>query len=101
TTYDDGYLTIDVNERKVLLNGERVKLSPREFSLLSVLVENAGRVLTHKQLLESVWGWAYTDDVDYVRIYVSHLRQKIEPAPAVPKYVINEPGAGYCFQKAL
>ena len=99
-TYSDGFLTVDVAERKVIVNGERVKLTPREFRLFALLVENAGRILTHKQVLEKVWGWEYTDDLDYVRIYISHLRQKIEPDPALPRYIITEPGVGYCFQKA-
>ena len=99
-TYSDGILTVDVAGRKVIVNGERVKLTPREFRLFALLVENAGRILTHKQVLEKVWGWEYTDDVDYVRIYISHLRQKIEPAPVLPRYIITAPGVGYYFQKA-
>ena len=99
-TYSDGFLTVDVAERKVIVNGERVKLTPREFRLFALLVENAGHILTHKQVLEKVWGWEYTDDLDYVRIYISHLRQKIEPAPVLPRYIITEPGVGYYFQKA-
>jgi two-component system KDP operon response regulator KdpE len=82
--YSDDFLTVDITERKVTVDGKRVKLTPREFRLFTLLVENAGRILTHKQLLEKVWGWEYTDDVDYVRIYISHLRQKIEPDPAWP-----------------
>ncbi len=100
-TYSDGFLTVDVAERKVIVNGERVKLTPREFRLFALLVENAGRILTHKQVLEKVWGWEYTDDLDYVRIYISHLRQKIEPDPVLPRYIITEPGVGYCFQKPV
>jgi len=99
-TYGDGFLTVDVAERKVMVDGKQVKLTPREFRLFALLVENAGRILTHKQVLEKVWGWEYTDDVDYVRIYISHLRQKIEPDPALPRYIITEPGVGYYFQKA-
>jgi len=99
-TYSDGFLTVDVAERKVIVNGERVKLTPREFRLFALLVENGGRILTHKQILEKVWGWEYIDDLDYVRIYISHLRQKIEPAPVLPRYIITEPGVGYYFQKA-
>ena len=99
-TYSDGFLTVDIAERKVIVNGERVKLTPREFRLFALLVENAGRILTHKQVLEKVWGWEYTDDLDYVRIYISHLRQKLEPDPALPRYIITEPGVGYYFQKA-
>ena len=99
-TYADDFLTVDIAERKVTVKGERVKLTPREFRLLALLVENAGRILTHKQILEKVWGWEYTDDLDYVRIYISHLRQKIEPDPVLPRYIITEPGVGYYFQKA-
>jgi len=97
--YSDDFLTVDITERKVTVNGKRVKLTPREFRLFTLLVENAGRILTHKQLLEKVWGWEYTDDVDYVRIYISHLRQKIEPDPSLPKYITTESGVGYYFQK--
>jgi len=99
-TYSDGFLTVDVTERKVIVNGERVKLTPREFRLFALLVENAGRILSHKQVLEKVWGWEYTDDLDYVRIYISHLRQKIEPDSVIPRYIITEPGVGYYFQKS-
>ena len=98
-TYSDGFLTVDIAERKVMVNGKQIKLTPREFRLFTLLVENAGRILTHKQLLEKVWGWEYIDDVDYVRIYISHLRQKIEPDPTLPRYILTEPGVGYYFQK--
>ncbi|MFC2005118.1 response regulator transcription factor [Chloroflexota bacterium] len=97
-TYSDDFLTVDIVERKVMVKGERVKLTPREFRLFAFLVERTGHILTHKELLEKVWGWEYTDDLDYVRIYISHLRQKIEPNPALPKYIITEPGVGYYFQ---
>ncbi len=99
-TYGDDFLTVDIAERKVMVKGERVKLTPREFRMFALLVERAGHILTHKELLEKVWGWEYTDDLDYVRIYISHLRQKIEPNSALPKYIITEPGVGYYFQKA-
>jgi len=98
--YNDNYLMVDVAERKVMVNGERVRLTPREFRLLVLLIENLGTILTHKQILERVWGWEYIDDVDYVRIYVSHLRQKLEPEPAQPKYILTEPGVGYYFPKS-
>jgi len=99
-SYGDDFLTVDVAQRKVIVNGKQVKFTPREFSLLAFLVEHAGHILTHKQILERVWGWEYTDDLDYVRIYISHLRQKIEPIPNQPRYVLTEPGVGYFFQKA-
>jgi two-component system KDP operon response regulator KdpE len=98
--FTNDYLTIDVAERKVTVKGERLKLTPREFRLLALLVENAGRILSHQQVLENVWGWEYINDVDYVRIYVSHLRQKIEPDPSQPRYILTEPGVGYYFRSA-
>ena len=98
-TYSDTFLTVNIAERKVIVDGERVRLTPTEFKLFALLLENAGRVLTHKQLLEKVWGWEYVDDIDHVRIYIWHLRQKIEPDPAHPRYIIAEPGVGYYFHK--
>jgi len=95
--FANDYLTVNVAERMVSINGERLKLTPREFRLLALLVENAGRVMSHQQVLENVWGWEYIDDVDYVRIYISHLRQKIEPNPSQPRYILTEPGVGYYF----
>ncbi|MFC1948887.1 response regulator transcription factor [Chloroflexota bacterium] len=94
-TYSDNYLTINIAERKIIVNGVQVKLTPREFRLFALLVERAGHIITHRELLEKVWGWEYTDDIDYVRIYISHLRQKIEPDPASPRYLITVPGL-YC-----
>jgi two-component system KDP operon response regulator KdpE len=99
TLFTDNYLTVDVAERRVTVNGKRIKLTPREFRLLALLVENSGHVLSHQQVLEDVWGWEYIDDVDYVRIYISHLRQKIEVDSSQPKYILTEPGVGYYFQK--
>ncbi len=100
TTYNDVFLTVDVAERKVIVNGERARLTPTEFKLFALLLENAGRILTHKQLLEKVWGWEYADDTDHVRIYIWHLRHKIEPDPTQPRYIMTEPGVGYYFQKS-
>lgn len=96
--FSNDYLTVDITERKVMVNGERLKLTPREFRLLALLVENADRILSHKQVLEQVWGYEYVDDIDYVRIYILHLRQKIEPHPSAPEYIITEPGVGYYFR---
>lgn len=99
SSFSDGYLTVDMTQRKVIVDGKRIKLTPIEFRLLALLLQNTGRILTHQQLLEKVWGWEYVDDLDYVRIYISHLRRKIEPDPSLPKYIITEPGVGYYFQK--
>jgi two-component system KDP operon response regulator KdpE len=100
TVFNNEYLTVDVAEHKVTVKGERLKLTPREFRLLALLVENAGHIMSHQQVLENVWGWEYIDDVDYVRIYISHLRQKIEADPSQPKYILTEPGVGYYFTGA-
>ncbi len=97
-TFSDDFLAVDIAQRQVIVNGERVRLTPIEFRLLALLLQNVDHILTHKQLLEKVWGWEYTDDLDYVRIYIWHLRQKIEPDPAQPKYIITEPGVGYYFR---
>ena len=97
--YIDNHLVVNIKERKVLVEGERIRLTPIEFRLFSQLLNNAGRILTHKQLLERVWGWEYTDDIDNVRINISHLRQKIEENPSQPRYILTDPGIGYYFQK--
>jgi len=99
-TYSDEYLTVNLTERRIVVRGEPVKLTPTEFRLLALLVKNAGRVLTFQQILEHVWGWEYQDDVDYVRIYVWHLRQKMEEDPSQPRYILTEYGVGYRFEKA-
>jgi two-component system KDP operon response regulator KdpE len=98
--FSDDYISVDVAERKVTVNGRKLKLTPREFRLLALLVENLDRVLSHREMLEEVWGWEYIDDVHYVRIYVSHLRQKIEPEPSRPRYILTELGVGYYFHGA-
>ena len=90
-----GELLIDVPQRFVTRDGERVKLSPHEFDLLRVLAQNRGKLLTHRMLLREVWGPSYQVEAHYLHVYVSHLRAKIEPDPARPRYVLTEPGAGY------
>ncbi len=100
TTYADDFLTIDLKERRVTVGGEPVKLTPTEYRLLAYLVQNAGQVLTFTQILQNVWGWEYQDDLDYVRVYVWHLRQKLEQDPKNPRYIQTELGVGYRFEKA-
>jgi two-component system KDP operon response regulator KdpE len=96
--FADDYLTFDVAERNVTINGKKIKLTTHEFRLLALLVQHAGRVVSHHDVLEHVWGFEYVDDIDYVRIYVAHLRQKIEQQPAHPKYILTESGVGYYFK---
>ena len=99
-SFSDGFLHVDIAERRVIVNGEPARLTPTEFRLLALLLASAGRVLTHQQLLERAWGWEYVNDLDYVRVYIWHLRRKIEPDPTHPRYIVTEPGVGYYFQRA-
>jgi len=95
--FGDGYLSIDAAQRRVLVGGKPVQLTPNEYSLLIYLVEYAGQVLTHEQLLYHVWGHEYRECVDYVHVYISHLRHKIERDSSHPAYVLTERGVGYRF----
>lgn len=90
-------LQIDIAAHRVTLRGEEIKLTSTEFSLLAILVKNAGKVLTHTQILKSIWGPNASEHVQYIRVYVGHLRQKIEADPTQPKLIITEPGVGYRF----
>lgn len=97
--YDDGYLLIDLHRRQVYVEGVKQHLTPTEFKLLSTLLENAGRVVSQRDLLEQVWGREYIDDLYYPRVYVSQLRRKIEADPANPVYILTEHRIGYRFEK--
>jgi two-component system KDP operon response regulator KdpE len=88
-------LEVDLPRRRVSLAGEEVQLTPTEYELLRLLVTHAGRVLTHGQILKQIWGGAYLDQQNVLRVTVSNLRQKIEPDPARPKYLVTEVGVGY------
>lgn len=90
-----GGLTVDLNTRRVTLNGQEIKLTPNEYEILKVLIKHAGRVLTHKQILQAVWGNEYGTDTQYVRVYIGQLRRKIEDDPARPRYIVTESGVGY------
>jgi DNA-binding response OmpR family regulator len=91
------HLVIDVENREVTADGERVELTPIEFSLLSVMVRNRGRVLSHEFLLREVWGPEHIGDTNYLRLYVRYLRQKLEKDPSEPKLIHSEWGIGYRF----
>ncbi|MCA9883273.1 MAG: response regulator transcription factor [Anaerolineaceae bacterium] len=97
TRFADDYLSVDLNTRRVLINGEEIRLTPTEFKLLATFIRNPDTVLSFQQLLETVWGPEYTSEHHYPRIYVSHLRRKIEPDAKNPSYVHNEYGVGYRF----
>jgi two-component system KDP operon response regulator KdpE len=93
----DDYLQIDFARRLVIVDGREVKLRPTEYRLLYHLVNNAGRTLTHEIILSKVWGYEYQDESQYVRLYITYLRQKIEPDPGDPRYSLTERGVGYSF----
>ena len=90
-----GDLVVDIARHEVRLAGAPVKLTRKEFDLLRVLAQNAGRILTHGQLLREVWGKAHEHDTQYLRVFISQLRRKLNDDPADPRFVLNEPGVGY------
>jgi two-component system KDP operon response regulator KdpE len=100
TAINIGDLNINFLKRIVSLRGERIKLSPKEFNLLKVLAVNSGKLLTHKYLMQQVWGEAYSDNNQYLRIYIAQLRQKLEKDPARDQFIINEPGIGYRLEES-
>jgi two-component system KDP operon response regulator KdpE len=93
----DDYLQIDFDKREVVAGGKRQKLRPTEYKLLYHLVSNAGKLMSHEQLLTKVWGREYRDDEQLLRLYITYLRQKIEADPSHPRYILNERGLGYRF----
>ena len=90
-----GGLEIDAIRHRVIRDGAELKLTPKEFELLSFLGKHAGRVVTHKQILAAVWGPAHTEDTQYLRVYIGQLRQKVEDHPDDPRIILTEPGIGY------
>lgn len=93
----DDRLSIDFDRREVIVDGQVIKLRPTEWRLLYHLVQNAGWVMPHETLLSKVWGWEYRDETQYLRLYINYLRQKIEPDPSRPRYILTERGIGYRF----
>ena len=94
---DFGAARVDLENRRVSRDGRPVHITPIEFRLLAVLVTQPGKVLTHRQLLRDVWGPAYVERGHYLRIYMGHLRRKLEDDPARPRYLLTETGVGYRF----
>ena len=92
-----GEVSVDFLRRRVTVAGREVPLTLTEYKLLSELVTNAGRIMMHRELLTRVWGLEYQDESEYLRAYIRHLRQKIEPDPHQPQYILSKPGIGYLF----
>jgi two-component system KDP operon response regulator KdpE len=95
STFKVGELQVDQLRRHVTLAGKEVRLTPIEYKMLTVLVRHAGKVVTHQQLLREVWGPSHTEQAHYARVYMAHLRHKLEAEPARPRYLLTEPGVGY------
>ena len=93
--FELGDIRVDVASRIVTKGKEQIHLTPIEYRLLNALISNLGRVLTHRQLLQDVWGPSHSESSHYLRVYMSHLRQKLEDDPAQPKYILTETGVGY------
>jgi len=90
-------LKIDFAKRRVTILDREIKLTPTEYDIVKIMAQNAGRVLTHKQLLKAVWGSEYNEDTHYIRVYIGQIRRKIESNPTQPHYIITETGVGYRF----
>lgn len=97
--YSDGYLTIEQDRPRLHISDESYDLTTKEYKLLLHLVKNANQAVTFKNILENVWGWEYWDHTEFVHVYISRLRQKLEPDPRRPKYLISERGLGYRFER--
>lgn len=98
-SYNDGYLSIDIERHEVLKHGKRIKLTPVEFRLLVYLARNSGKLLTFEKILANVWGNEYQGSMDHVHVYISHLRRKIEEDTKNPRYIVTIYGSGYVFEK--
>ena len=96
-----GNLSVNFERRQVMVNGESVKLTPKEYDLLKYLIQHAGKVMTHRMLLSAVWGPAHEDEAQYLRVFVSQLRKKLREDPARPQYIQTDPGVGYRFASEI
>lgn len=96
--YSSGNLVIDTDARRVTKGGQVIELTPTEYRLLATLAENSGRVLSHEQLLNKVWGYEFGEDTGYVKRYIWYLRRKVEDDPRKPEHILTERGFGYLFQ---
>ena len=97
TTLDDGDFRIDLQTRVVTVNGESIHLTPKEFDLLVFLFRNRSKVVTHRAILTAIWGGNFTEQTEYLRVFIGQLRKKVEKDPSQPKYLRTEPWVGYRF----
>jgi two-component system KDP operon response regulator KdpE len=97
TLLESGDFSINLEKHQIFVRGEEVHLTPKEFELLVYLVKNHGKVLTHRTLLGAIWGGNFTEQPEYLRVFLGNLRKKIEPNPSKPQYILTEPWVGYRF----
>ena len=97
TLIEEGDFRVDLETRAVYVVGKETRLSPKEFDLLVFFIRHSGKVLTHRTLLANIWGGNYTDQTEYLRVFIRHLRKKIEADPAKPRYILTDPWVGYRF----
>jgi two-component system, OmpR family, KDP operon response regulator KdpE len=92
------HFTIDLAAKRVVNDAGEIRLTPTEWGIVEMLVRNANRLVTGKQLLQTVWGPSYGEETNYLRVHLAHIRRKLEPTPAEPRYFVTEPGVGYRFE---
>lgn len=97
TVMSVGDFKLDHSKREVSVNGTDIHLTPKEFELLAYLIEHYDRVITHRTLLSKIWGGDYTEQTEYLRVFIGNLRKKVEPVPSKPRYILTEPWVGYRF----
>jgi two-component system KDP operon response regulator KdpE len=96
-SFDAGDFRVDLERRRVHVHGNEIRLTPKEFELFVYMARHPNRVLTHRTLLEAVWGEASQEQPEYLRVFMGQLRKKLEPDPSVPRYLVTEPWVGYRF----
>lgn len=101
TVLESGDFRLDIETRRVVVLGNEIHLTPKEFELLAHLLRHAGKVLTHQKLLTAIWGANYSEQTEYLRVFIGQLRKKIEPDPASPRYILTEPWIGYRFDPGI
>jgi two-component system KDP operon response regulator KdpE len=101
TLLEAGDFRLDLETRKVIVRGNEIHLTPKEFELLTHLIRHSGKVLTHRKLLTAIWGGNYAEQTEYLRVFIGQLRKKIEPDPAAPRYILTEPWIGYRFDPGV
>lgn len=101
TVLETGDFRLDIETRKVIVLGKEIHLTPKEFELLAHLIRHAGKVMTHRKLLTAIWGANYSEQTEYLRVFIGQLRKKIEADPSAPRYILTEPWIGYRFDPGV